>query len=81
MATTASVFSPTLPVLAESFKRSLLAENKSPKAIKAYLEALRMFDGFLAAHSMPHEAGTIKRDHVEAFIADQPDALEACDGE
>ena len=37
MATTASVFSPTLPVLAESFNRSLLAENKSPKTIKAYL--------------------------------------------
>ena len=42
-----------LQVLAESFKRSLLAENKSPRTVETYGEALRLFDGFLARTGMP----------------------------
>jgi site-specific recombinase XerD len=45
--------------LTESFKRSLLAENKSPRTVETYGEALRLFGDFL-----------LEREHVEAFIAD-----------
>lgn len=66
-----STLSPTLlTVLGESFRRSLLAENKSPKTIKAYLEALRLFDRYAADNGMPREVASIRREHVEAFIAD-----------
>ena len=41
--------SPTLSDLAPSFRRSLLAESKSPKTVKAYMEALGLLDRFLAA--------------------------------
>ena len=59
-----------LPNLA-SFGRHLRAANKSPMTIKAYTEAVRQFDAFLAAKGMPRAAGGIRREHVEAFIEDQ----------
>ncbi len=70
MATKTVSVCPTLAVLGESFHRSLLAENKSPMTIKAYLEALRLFDRYAADNGMPREATSIRREHVEAFIAD-----------
>lgn len=55
-------------VLAESFRRKLLAENKSPRTIQTYGEALERFDEFLAVHGMPVDVSAIRREHVEAFI-------------
>ncbi len=59
---------PTLTDLAESFRRTLLAENKSPMTVKAYMEALRLLDHFLAAQGMPRQASSITREHIEAYI-------------
>ncbi len=70
MATKTASVSPTLAVLGESFHRSLLAENKSPMTVKAYMEALRLFDHYVADNGMPREALNLRREHVEAFIAD-----------
>jgi site-specific recombinase XerD len=58
------------PILARSFKRSLLAGNKSPRTIQAYTEGVRLFGEFLAAKGMPTDVANIRREHVEAFIAD-----------
>ncbi|MBI3979567.1 MAG: hypothetical protein HY331_15400 [Chloroflexi bacterium] len=41
--------------LAESFRRSLLAENKTPSTIKTYLEAVDQFAHFLRAQGMPRQ--------------------------
>ena len=71
MATKTAVYSPSISELAESFHRSLAAENKSPRTITAYIEALRLFDDFITTQGMPREVSSIRRDHVEAFIADQ----------
>ncbi|MCL5957857.1 MAG: tyrosine-type recombinase/integrase [Chloroflexi bacterium] len=57
-------------LLATSFHRSLLAENKSPRTIQTYGEALRQFGDFLVAKGMPTEPVNLHREHVEAFIAD-----------
>jgi len=57
--------------LAESFRRSLLAENRSPMTVKSYMEAIRLLDDFLTAKRMPAQIEHITREHVEAFIADQ----------
>ncbi len=59
-----------LAVLGESFRRTLLAENKSPRTIETYGEALRLFGLFLTDKGMPKSVPHIKREHVEAFIAE-----------
>lgn len=54
-----------------SFRRHLLAGNRSPLTVKAYGEAVRQFDAFLAAQGMPRTVPAIRREHIEAFIEDQ----------
>jgi site-specific recombinase XerD len=56
--------------LVESFNRKLLAENKSPRTIQTYGEALRLFEEFLATRGMPLTMAEIRREHVETFITD-----------
>jgi len=53
----------------ESFKRSLLAANRSPRTIEAYLTAAEQFGQFLVDEGMPTEVTRIRREHVEAWIA------------
>lgn len=55
----------------EAFGKSLQARNRSPKTIRAYLEAGRLLEVFLAAHDRPTEPEKICRADVEAFISDQ----------
>jgi site-specific recombinase XerD len=57
-------------VLAASFRRSLLAENKSARTVQTYGEALRLFEAFLSDKGMPLSVEHITREHVEAFIGD-----------
>ena len=57
--------------LAPSFKRTLLAENKSSMTIKTYMTSLHLFAGFLSDQGMPTEVTNLRREHVESFIADQ----------
>lgn len=54
--------------LATSFKRALLAQNKSPRTIETYLEGVRLLGEFLSRTSMPQEVTAITREHVEEFI-------------
>src|SRR5215216_2728167 len=56
-------------LLATSFRRSLLAENKSPTTIANYCEAVRQLGVYLAAQGMPTTPGNVRREHVEAFLA------------
>jgi hypothetical protein len=51
-------------VLAKSFRRTLLAENKSPNTGEVYDSALEQFGEYLAAQGMPTEPEHIARDHV-----------------
>ncbi|HEV8670934.1 MAG TPA: tyrosine-type recombinase/integrase [Candidatus Limnocylindria bacterium] len=60
-----------LAVLLPSWERSLHAQNKSPRTIVAYLEGVRLLAAYLRAQGMPTNAGHVRREHVEAFIADQ----------
>jgi site-specific recombinase XerD len=52
-----------------SFRRSLLAQNKSPRTVQTYGEALTQFGDFIAAQGMPQDIAHIRREHVEAFVA------------
>ena len=59
-----------LAVNMASFGRHLRAENLSPRTQETYTEAVRQFARFVAAQGMPQEVANIRREHVEAFIAD-----------
>lgn len=54
-----------------SFKRHLLASNKSPKTIKTYLEACTQLAMFVHEQGMPENLADLKREHVEHYIANQ----------
>jgi len=56
--------------LAPSFRRALLAANKAPRTIDSYQEAVTLFARFLEATGMPMQVEAIRREHVEAFLAD-----------
>lgn len=55
--------------LAESFRRTLLAENKSPRTVATYGESLKAFQNFVTAEGMPSDPAHLRRERVEAFIA------------
>ena len=59
-----------LRTLLPSWHIHLAAENKSPRTIQSYAEAARQFVAFLTAAGMPTEAANVRREHIEAFIAD-----------
>jgi len=63
-------FTTDIDSFAQSYRRTLLAENKTAKTIKTYGEALNLFNRFLRAKGMPMDVANIRREHVEAFIAD-----------
>jgi site-specific recombinase XerD len=63
--------------LAASFEISLAARNLSPRTIKTYVEALRLFAAFLEAAGMPTRVATITREHVEAFITNELERVSA----
>jgi len=44
--------------LGRSWQRSLRAENKSPKTVQTYREAVEAFDGFLAAQALAADGNT-----------------------
>jgi integrase/recombinase XerC len=58
-------------VLNRSFRRTLEAENKSPRTIEAYTDAVRLLASYCQAHGKPLLAGELEREHVQDFIADQ----------
>lgn len=57
-------------VLATSFRRHLAAENKAPKTLTTYLEAVRLLGEFLVRQGMPTAPASITREHLEMFIGD-----------
>jgi site-specific recombinase XerD len=56
-----------------SFGRHCRAGNLSPRTTETYMDAASRLALFLAVAGMPTDVSTIRREHVEAFIADQLD--------
>jgi hypothetical protein len=69
-----------LSALNGSFRRTLRAEDKSERMVKSYTEAVTLFAAFLGERGHPLTVEAITRDDVQAFIADQLEALEATHG-
>jgi site-specific recombinase XerD len=56
--------------LLTSWRRSLAARRSSPATVATYTSAVERMADFLEAQGMPTRVGAIRREHVEAFIAD-----------
>jgi site-specific recombinase XerD len=60
----------SLLALSRSWERSLHAANKSSRTVATYLDALAGFIGYLSGRGMPTAIRAIRREHIEAFMAD-----------
>lgn len=60
----------TIGALLPSWRRSLAARRVSPRTIATYTTSAAQLETYLAAAGMPTRVGAIRREHVEAFIAD-----------
>lgn len=60
-----------LTVLLGSWRLHLEASNLSPRTIRGYIDDATLFVSYLKRKGMPTVAANIKREHVEAFIADE----------
>ncbi len=69
--TAARVAAPAMLDVIPSFERHLRAENKSPRTIQSYTEAVRRLHDFCSANGMPLEVKSITSEHIESFLADQ----------
>ncbi len=56
--------------LLTSWRRSLAARRSSPATVATYTSAVERMADFLEAKGMPTRVAAIKREHVEAFVAD-----------
>jgi hypothetical protein len=59
-----------LLVLNRSLRRTLEAENKSPRTVEAYTDAVRFLASYCQAHGHPRVAREFEREHIQVFIAD-----------
>jgi site-specific recombinase XerD len=56
--------------LLTSWRRSLAARRSSPATVATYTSAVERMADFLEAQGMPTGVARIRREHVEAFVAD-----------
>jgi site-specific recombinase XerD len=61
----------TVRRLATSFELSLHAQNKAPRTVSTYLYGVERFARFLERTGMPIEVASIRREHVEAWVAEE----------
>lgn len=61
----------TVRRLAMSFELSLGAQNKAPRTISTYLAGVERLASFLERTGMPTTLVHIRREHVEAWVADE----------
>src|SRR5687767_2019523 len=71
LAVAVSQANPSLLDILPRFQRHLAAENKAPRTIKSYSEAVERLHEYLVAQGMPITVAGITSEHVEAFLADQ----------
>jgi site-specific recombinase XerD len=66
----AIVGGPTIDSTRDYWVLHLKSEGRAERTITTYLNALRRLDEFLASRGMPRELRAIRREHLEAWIAD-----------
>jgi site-specific recombinase XerD len=64
-----------LGTLLSEWRTHLRARNRSKATIDSYVRCATAFRAYLAEHGMPTTAGSITREHVEAFLAGLADRV------
>lgn len=59
----------TIRDLLPSWRISLMARNLSQSTLETYLSAVSMFADFAAEQGMPANVASVRREHIEAFLA------------
>jgi site-specific recombinase XerC len=59
-----------LKVYRDAFLRSLAAENKSPRTVQTYGEAVDLLQSFLTSKGMPTDPSAITREHLTEWVND-----------
>jgi site-specific recombinase XerD len=59
----------SLGALGKSFRRVLLSENRSPRTVETYGEAISQLSAFLKTNGQPTQVSGIRAEHVRDFIA------------
>src|SRR5947207_1305584 len=59
--------------LRDSFELSLRAAHRARKTIVSYMESVDQWATFLAERGMPTDVAAVRREHVEAWLADLAD--------
>jgi site-specific recombinase XerD len=62
---------PTLHTLVPSFRRYLLATNRSARTVQTYLCALEGLTRYLESEGLSLEVRAVRRSHLEGFVADR----------
>ena len=57
-------------VYREAFLRSLAAENRSPRTLQTYGEAVELFEPFVPAKGMPSDPTNVTCEHVTEWVND-----------
>jgi hypothetical protein len=58
-----------LLALNRSFRRTLEAENKSPRTVEAYTDTVRLLATYREAHGKPLLARQLRREHIPPWTA------------
>jgi site-specific recombinase XerD len=67
---TATAPGTTLDSLAPEWAASLRGSGRAARTVEAYIATLRQLDAFLAGQGMPRTVEGVRREHLEAYIAD-----------
>lgn len=59
-----------ITTLPKSFRRLLLSENKALRTVEVYGDAVKLLADYLERTGMPLSVAAMRREHIEAFIAD-----------
>ncbi len=51
-----------------SFRRALLATNRTNSTVLTYSKAIEQLDAYLATAGMPRLVGNLRREHIESFL-------------
>lgn len=68
VATERPVIAPAFATWVGSFRRYLLAGNKSARTVQTYCEAVEMLGRYVAEMGMPADPLALTREHIEAYL-------------
>lgn len=64
-----STAAPTIAALIPSWRRSLVAANRSPRTVRRYVDDVTLLARYLEDNKLPTAIATVGREHAEMFVS------------